>query len=186
MATVIVYDVIKNHLPQDYQGPDPISIFNTMQSLLGWMADRKLLSSPKVMEYDGPCVEFKLDSTMFNDDGNTLMKHCYDRWVSSQNFDHPSQWCNVPLEIGQQMNFNGFEEMYKAMQGDPHYTAGQPNLEDTYKEETPKMEIEFTAENIFKLFTKDDRIITENRQPLRPIRKFKRTNNKTLNMFLEN
>ena len=101
----------------------------------------------------------QLDSSMFTDLGNELMKKCYDRWVScapiytTGNCKHQfDSFTGTPSDI----RFTEFETEFKKICGYPSFSYPEPNLKDAYGysvgEITKKEPRPFTAieDEIFK------------------------------------
>lgn len=171
MADVVIYGSVKECLPQDYVGPAPLSVQQTLASLLDWMKDTQTdsikLLTPKGEKYEVgivPIDKFQLDSSLFTDKGNDMMSHCFDRWLSSMDMDHLVQGPSVPLDINQ-VNFEPFIQMFKRLEGDPHYVNAEPNIEDAYKdtENVPTIEVEDVKSESFSFLNLLDKDNSSNK-----------------------
>lgn len=155
---IIIYDTVRNHLDQDYQGSDllPMSIAKTFGKLIEFLNNQsnddtvvKLvtpagLTACDAMNSNSP-IDCKLDSSMFTDEGNKLMNDCYGRWVASITFDRVGPG-NSDMDGDDDLaikfrgikptplTFGGFREKIEAMKGNPAYINGEVNKEDTYKD----------------------------------------------------
>lgn len=142
MAKFIIYDRVTNYFPSDYQYLDilPEQIRNLFFSLLTWMdsapekfgfPEKKLIKRMA----DKNKMILQLDSSMFTDLGNELMKKCYDRWVScapiytTGNCKHQfDSFTGVPSDI----RFTEFETEFKKLCGIEPFCRPEPNLKDAY------------------------------------------------------
>ena len=152
MAEIFVYDVVERHLPQDYNDTYCNHILDAFESLINWMScnstkELPLLTSKghsSVYDCDDK-LKAQLDSSLFTDKGNELMKSCYDNWISSINFCTPCMYGN----------FTPFATKLKQLQGNPCYVNAEPNLNDTYKDVANKPVAE--SFDFLKMLTENDK-----------------------------